>query len=145
MNHALLAEAQTLHRDLHAAREHYRSLCQRTHQRERQLQEAKAQLTDSATLTRYFARARRAAQDAQQAHQAVGQLEDAAKQVYRRWLASLTPGDVVLTYSDKRWIEARVKAVGKASIKLANGRSFSNLTGIAWRGRTFLRMPAVPV
>jgi hypothetical protein len=136
---SLLHQANDLQRQLLVARERYLALT--TEARQRRLEFLAA--SDDFAAARLHQVMRQAEITAAQAHVHIGELETAARHLYCQWLARLRSGDTVLAYIEGGWMEVRVKFVKKSSIKLTNGSSYSNRTGLAWRGRTALRMPAL--
>jgi hypothetical protein len=134
---SLIAQAQELQINLRAARDRYLSFSRLAVER-RAAFLAASDDTDAAAKHRQL---RKAEFKTAAARARMEACEAEARTLYRQWLHALQPGDDVLTHSDDGWIKVKVKRVRAASIYLANGQSFSNLTGHAWRGHTALRMP----
>jgi len=133
----ILTQAQALEAKLRAAQDRYVSLVRLSTQRRAEF----VATTDDAEGARLHTQLRKAELKAASARAAMERLEADSRALYRQWLHSLRPGDVVRTHSDQGWIEVKVQLVKRNSIRLANGQNFSNLTGKAWRGHTSLRMP----
>jgi hypothetical protein len=133
----ILTQARNVDTTLKAARDRYLSFARLCTERRAEF----IATTDETAAAHLHTQLRKAELKLASARAEMERLEMQARALYREWLHSLRPGDLVRTHSDEGWIAVKVAYVRRASIRLANGKSFSNLTGKAWRGHTSLKMP----